>query len=77
MEATSRDNIIEDLKIITKSEMVRSNYPGNFKVTLTNDILMDFGEHKKIISELLKIGARKIKEEEDISKGKVYLIFDI
>ena len=68
-------NEIDFIKELVKSEEVRIN-KGVYKVTLTDTVLRNLDEHKKIIKELKKF-AKNIEEENDITTGKVYLTFEI
>lgn len=68
-------NEIDFIKELVKSEEVRIN-KGVYKVTLTDTVLGNLDEHKKIIKELKKF-AKNIEEENDITTGKVYLTFEI
>ena len=67
-------NEIDFIKELVKSEEVRIN-EGVYKITLTDEVLRDLNEHIRIIKELKKI-AKDIKEEEDVTTGKVYLTFE-
>ena len=66
----------EIIKNITKSTEVRPNGEGKYIVTLTEEVLLNVEEHKRIIAELQGIGATKIKEYQDVTLGKVFLSFN-